>query len=214
MNKIVEDFNRYYFEYELWFEKNEFAYKSELNLIKSMIPDYENGIEIGVGTGLFSEPFGIKFGVDPSFSMMRLAKDRGIRVIKGVAEKLPLKSNIFDLVIFVTAICFVKNPFKALVDINRILKMNTNIIVGFVNPYSKIGRMYKWKKNKSKFYKNAFFYDYYEVEKLLIMSGFELELVRQTLFSELKDINDVDEIRDGHRDGAFISILARKSKSS
>ena len=93
----VEPFEKYTRRYDEWFEKSRFAYESELQAVKSVWPEQGVGIEIGVGTGRFAAPLGIKFGVEPSISMGQVARRRGINVIRGVAEALPIKGENFEI---------------------------------------------------------------------------------------------------------------------
>ena len=51
---IIEPFVGHYIEYENWFEKNRFAYQSELASIREFIPDHKRGTEIGIGSGRFA----------------------------------------------------------------------------------------------------------------------------------------------------------------
>lgn len=210
MNKIIKNFNNHVKEYENWFKRNRFAYESEIKLIKTIIPKFERAIEVGIGSGLFSRPFGIKFGIDPSLKMLDLARERGINVVQGVAEKLPLKMGYFDFVMFVTTICFVNNSIKSFIEINRILKQSGNVLIGFVNPLSDLGKLYLRKKNESKFYKNARFFSYDEIKNILSQTGFKIVKTKQTIFNSLDNLNFIDEIRDGCNSGGFISILAEK----
>jgi ubiquinone/menaquinone biosynthesis C-methylase UbiE len=71
----TEMFDKYYMDYDNWFIKNKLAYQAELNLIRKLIPKGK-GLEIGVGTGRFAIPFGIKEGVEPSNRMAEIAKKR------------------------------------------------------------------------------------------------------------------------------------------
>jgi len=69
----------------------------------------KKGIEIGVGSGRFAVPLGIKTGVDPSPRMREIAQQKGVKVIDAVAEELPFENSQFELVLMVTTICFVDN---------------------------------------------------------------------------------------------------------
>ena len=73
-------FNHNYKKYDLWYERNKFAYLSELEAVKKVLPKRGEGLEIGVGTGRFAAPLGITAGVDPSKNMIKIAKKRGIDV--------------------------------------------------------------------------------------------------------------------------------------
>jgi len=53
----------------------------------------DKGSRSGVGTGRFAVE---KTGVDPARSMLDRAEERGVEVIQGVAEALPLECSSFD----------------------------------------------------------------------------------------------------------------------
>jgi len=79
----VEPFERFTQRYEEWFEKHRLAYLSELRAVDMLLPENrERCVEIGVGTGRFAVPLGIKYGVEPSKKMAEIARKRGIRVLK------------------------------------------------------------------------------------------------------------------------------------
>lgn len=56
----IEPFEKYAGQYEDWFEKNRFVYESELEAVKAQMPEGGDCIEIGVGSGKFALPPGIK----------------------------------------------------------------------------------------------------------------------------------------------------------
>ncbi len=64
-----------------------------------------------MGTGRFAVPLGIKIGVEPAAAMAIMAQRRGIKVYRAVAEALPFRSDSFDLVVMVTVLCFLRDPF-------------------------------------------------------------------------------------------------------
>jgi ubiquinone/menaquinone biosynthesis C-methylase UbiE len=101
-------------EYDAWFETHEWVYQSEVEAIRRFIPKTGNGIEIGVGTGLFAIPFGIRFGIEPARAMAEIARKRGINVYEAKAEKLQFQDNSFDFALMVTTLCFLKNPFTGI----------------------------------------------------------------------------------------------------
>ena len=107
----IEPFEKYSKEYDEWFIKNQNIYLAELNAIKRFVPFDKFGVEIGVGTGRFALPLGIKVGVDPSRKMAEISRKRGIQVYEGVAEQLPFKDKIFDYILMVTTICFLETGF-------------------------------------------------------------------------------------------------------
>jgi len=206
----IEPFEKYAQKYENWFDINKYAYQSEINAIKSLMPDFKNGVEIGVGSGKFALPLGIKFGIEPSSKMRKIAQSKGIEVIDGVAEDLPLKNEDFDLVLMVTTLCFLDDVKKVFLEVYRILKKGGYFINGFVDKKSKIGKIYQKNKEKSIFYKIAVFYSTEEVISLLKETCFKNIELRQTIFNTLDRISGVEEVKEGHGEGSFIAIRARK----
>ncbi len=184
-------------EYEAWFVENRAVYYSELQAIRliSKIPD--NAVEIGVGSGLFAEPLGIKTGIEPSEAMRKKAKERGIHVIDGVAENLPWKDNSIDYALMVTTICFVDDVRKSLSEVYRILQNNGNLIIGFVDKNSPEGKFYQKNKEKSLFYKDATFHSTEELCKYLKETGFSIKKTQQTVFGLLNEVVDFQETSDG-----------------
>ena len=205
----TEVFDKYYKDYDNWFFKHELAYKAEINLIKKLIPKGK-GLEVGVGTGKFAIPFGIKDGVEPSDKMGEIAEEKGIRVVKGVAEYLPYDDNIFDFVLIVTTICFVDDPLKTLKEARRVIKPDGYIIIGFVDRESMIGQEYEKYKDKSKFYSPAIFYSSKQIEDFLEKSGFIQIESYQTLFHPLNKIKEIEPVTKGYGKGAFIGMRGKK----
>lgn len=94
-----------------------------------MVPVEKTGVEIGIGSGIFAEQTGIRFGIDLSEKMLEYARQRGLEVQNGVAENLPYENESFDFAVFITSICFVENPELAVKEAYRILKNQGEIII-------------------------------------------------------------------------------------
>jgi ubiquinone/menaquinone biosynthesis C-methylase UbiE len=206
----VEPFEKYTSRYDEWFDKYRFAYESELGAVGSLLPKHSIGIEIGVGTGRFAAPLGIKFGVEPSMSMGKVARKRGINVIRAVAEALPLKGESFEVVIMITVICFVDDIETALREGARILKSGGFIIVGFIDRGSSIGATYEEHKNETVFYREANFYTPDEVNYHLKKVGFKDISFAQTIFRDLDEINYIESVKKGYGEGAFVVVKGVK----
>ena len=98
-------FQKHVKKYDDWYEKHPEVYQSELSAIKAhllTLPKDIKGIEVGVGTGRFSAPLGLKEGIEPVEAMSKYAVRRGVEIMQGTAEKLPYKDMQFDFVLFVT----------------------------------------------------------------------------------------------------------------
>lgn len=73
----IGPFEKHSDEYDEWFIKNYDVYQAELEAIRQLIPfPQAKGLEVGVGSGNFAVPFGIKVGVEPSEQMALKAKER------------------------------------------------------------------------------------------------------------------------------------------
>jgi len=207
----IRPFEQYTERYEKWFENNRFAYTSELEAVKSLLPE-GGGIEIGVGAGRFAEPLGIEFGIDPSIAMLGKAKKRKISVVVGVGECLPIAGNSFDFALITTTLCFLNNIEETFKEVKRILKENGSIILGFIDRESFLGELYLKKKEKSPFYKTANFYSVKEVIEKLNKTGFFRPEINQTLFTFLEELSRIDDIKDGYGEGGFVIIRMRKNR--
>lgn len=197
-------------DYENWFLENPFAYQSEIEAVKHLLPQKGEGVEIGVGSGRFAGPLGVRFGVEPSENMRKLARKAGIDAIEGIAEDLPYEDSKFDFAMMVTTICFLDDAEKSFFEVHRILKEGGSFIVGFIDRESMIGRIYQRYKNENVFYKIATFYSVNEVLKILEKSGFHDFEFTQTIFRKLTEINSVEPVKKGHGEGSFVAVKAIK----
>jgi len=197
-------------EYEQWFTDNHFAFLSEVEAIRKVLPANGRGVEIGIGSGIFALPLGIKEGCDPSAAMREKAVERGLNAIDGIAENLPYEDESIDFVLMVTTICFVDDVNKTFQEIFRVLKPGGAVIVAFVDKNSPVGKFYLKEKEKSLFYRDANFYSTEEVYKFLMNNGFTIEKTIQTLFGELKKVMDIQQPENSSGKGSFVVIKAKK----
>lgn len=208
---LTKPFDEHLDEYEQWFSNNHYAYESELEAIRKVLPKEGKGIEIGIGSGIFAVPLGIKEGVEPSKAMRVKAAERGLYVIDGVAEKLPVEDKSYDFALMVTTICFVDDINRSFAEAYRILKENGSLIIGFVDKDSPVGKLYLSFKDQSIFYKDARFYSTEEVYRILRRNNFTLIDTYQTVFGMLNEINEIQEPENGYGKGSFVVIKAEKT---
>lgn len=209
----IEPFEKHAVEYEAWFEKNRFVYESELRAIKGQLPESGEGMEVGVGSGRFAAPLGIKLGIDPSGEMRALAQSRGIAAIDGVAEKLPFEDGRFAFVLMVTAVCFLDDIQTAFEEAFRVLKPGGGLINGFIDKDSPLGKSYQRHKNESVFYKMATFYSVEEVISHLEKTGFMNLEFSQTIFHRPSEIKGLEPVKKGFGEGSFVVVKAKKPKT-
>jgi len=201
-------FDKYYKKYDLWYERNRFAYLSELEAIKKVLPKKGKGLEIGVGTARFAKPLGIKYGIDPSKKMLEIAKKKGVNVRLGYGEKLPFKDSTFDYVAIIITLCFVKDPIKVLSEAKRVLKKNGKIIIAIVDRGSFLGKFYQ--RKKSVFYKQAKFFSVKETTWLLKKIGFIRFSYYQTIFKLPENTDSIEKPKKGFGKGGFVVISGEK----
>ena len=206
----IDPFEKHTAEYEAWFENHRLVYESELRAIEGQLPKKGEGMEVGVGSGRFAAPLGIKLGVDPSSKMRELARSRGIAAIDGVAEKLPFADCRFHFVLMVTTICFLDDIESALKEAFRVLKPGGNLIIGFIDKDSPVGTLYQQHKSESVFYKAATFYSVDEVTSYLKKTGFKNLNFTQTIFHRLSEIENLEPIKNGYGEGSFVVVKAFK----
>ncbi|MBN2631952.1 MAG: methyltransferase domain-containing protein [Bacteroidales bacterium] len=206
----TEPFDYHSVEYEQWFSENHFVFLSELEALRKIVPARGRGVEIGIGNGIFAVPLGIGEGIEPSGPMREAAIEKGLKVLDGVAEDLPLPDRSYDFAVMITTICFVDDINLSLAEARRILKNDGFIILGFVDKDSPVGKLYFKNKEKSIFYKDAVFYSTAEVNELLGKHGFVISDTLQTVFGLLPEIKEIQEPENGYGRGSFIVIKAKK----
>ncbi len=209
---VVTVFEEHALEYDAWFDAHSAVYQAELAALRKWIPAAGSGLEVGVGTGRFAIPLGIKFGIDPSRRMLELARRRGLRVCQAVGEHLPFRDAQFDLVLLVTVICFVDDVPALLRELSRVLKSGGHLIIGFINRNSALGRLYESRKETSAFYRDARFYSVEEVTGRVREAGFRSLRYCETLFGDATQLGSSDlEVRDGYGNGAFVVLDAQNT---
>ncbi|MDD3876157.1 MAG: class I SAM-dependent methyltransferase [Bacteroidales bacterium] len=201
-------FDNYTNDYENWFKENYSLFQSELLALKQVIPVEKKGLEIGVGSGIFAEKLDIKFGIDISENMLNYARKRQINVVQGFAESLPYPDSSFDYAVFITSICFINNPSKALDEAYRVIKNGGDLIIAFIDKDSTLGQKLTIKKEDSKFFKTANLYSAKDMISLIETTKFKITKVLQTLI-DLNNKRPENPI-EGFGKGSFVVIKGQK----
>jgi SAM-dependent methyltransferase len=207
---MTDTFEEWAQAYDDWFVRHELIYRCELAAVKALLPAAGRGLEIGVGTGRFAGPLGLEVGVEPARAMAEISRARGIQVIRGYAEALPIAAASFDFALLVTVLCFLQNPLQALVEATRVLKPQGCLMIGMIDPDSPLGRSYEANKEKSRFYRQARFHRIRQVLQWLDELGYPNPRTCQTIFQELPAITAPEPARAGYGEGAFVVIAAQK----
>ncbi|MHB1348156.1 MAG: class I SAM-dependent methyltransferase [Candidatus Humimicrobiaceae bacterium] len=178
-----------------------------MEIIRQLLPESGEGIEIGVGTGIFASRLGIKHGVEPSEKMGNEAAKKGIHVINAFAEELPIADGSYQFALMVTVDCFLDDVTKAFKEVWRILVKGGYFIIALIDRKTPLGMIYEQHKHSDSFYKYANFHSSEELIILLEKAGFEVLEKKQTIYT-LE--NKVQEIREGVGEGVFAVIKAKK----
>jgi len=170
-------------EYDSWYDNN-ILFKSELAALGVLGYPSNNSIEIGVGTGRFAQRLHIPFGLEPAKKAAMLAKDRGVNVVVGKAEDMPIKDKSFEWVYFIFSLCFVEDQKKAIKEAVRILKRGGKLVIGFVPKDSPWGKLYRKKGEKGHpLYKYANFFTPKQLDKWVCSLGLkEQETISSLIF--------------------------------
>jgi SAM-dependent methyltransferase len=201
--------------YDAWFEEEGgLIFASEVEALRQALPLLPKPwIEVGVGSGRFAQALGIDIGLDPSSELLKIARNRGVRVLLGRGEEAPFKEGYFGAIFFIVTLCFVDSPERILSEAARLLKTGGKVILGMVFRENPWGQLYQAKKEMGHhFYRYAMFYTYAEVDLLLKQTGFSIEKVASTLFQNPGEVNHMELPRQGFSaDAGFTVILAGKT---
>ena len=196
--------------YDQWFEDHRDAYRSELAALRRLVPEAGRGLAVGVGTGRFAAPLGIRVGLDPARTPLKRARERGVEVTRGVAEHLPFRDDAFDTVLVVTTVCFVDDIPRMLAEAGRVLSTSGSLVVGYVDRESPLGRVYQEHKDENPFYREATFVTTDELREELAAAGFTDTAFVQTIYRPLGEIDGPEPVEEGYGDGSFVAVRARR----
>jgi SAM-dependent methyltransferase len=203
-------FELHHHRYDEWFIHHATAYQSELLAVRALLPWRGLGLAIGVGTGRFAAPLGVQVGIDPAQAVLAYATKRGVSVVPGTAEALPFSDCSFDYALSVTTICFVDDATAMLTEAYRILKPGGKLVIGFIDRTSELGQYYLAHQAENVFYREATFFSADEVQRLLRDVGFTEPVWVQTLSKRLDEINEIEPLRAGYGQGAFVVVNAKR----
>lgn len=195
-------------EYEAWFIENKVLFQSELLALKRVVPIDKKGVEIGIGTGIFAEQLGIRYGIDPSEKMLLYARQRGLEVQQGVAEQLPYENQSFDFAALITSLCFVDDPEYALKEVYRILKYKGELIIAILDKETPFGKFQEGGKRNDPFYKHARFFSVPEIKDLMDNNNIKITQIVQTLVDPAT--SKIENPTNGFGKGTFVVIKGVK----
>jgi ubiquinone/menaquinone biosynthesis C-methylase UbiE len=205
---MVMAFEEHSREYDLWYTEHSAIYDSEVKAVEPLTPS-GLGLEVGVGSGAFAFRLGIPIGVDPALNMLRIAKRRGIDVLRAVGEGLPFRDRSFDYVLMINTLCFLREPAAALSEAHRVLRGSGQLIVCEVPRDSSWGRLIEEKGMAGhRFYRYAKLRTVAEACHILEEVGFKVVAARGTLSFSPADVERVEEPEKSVRGKGFVCLKA------
>jgi ubiquinone/menaquinone biosynthesis C-methylase UbiE len=229
-------FDEYAHEYDAWFLQNRNVLESELLLLKHMLGDPERALSVGCGSGLFEHllrtdhGIDIRNGVEPAEGMAEIARKRGMDVVPGSAEQIPMEDGEFDTVIMNGTPGYVADLRAAFAEGYRVLLPGGAIVVLDVPAESSYGLLYSFAGVRGtwddahlqkvapahpypvEFVANANWRTTDEKAELLREVGFTDLTFAQTLTVHPKYSNDrVEEPSEGFDRGDYVAIRGLKA---
>jgi ubiquinone/menaquinone biosynthesis C-methylase UbiE len=174
----VAPFEQLASRYDAWFdgERGRRIFPVEVACLRGLLAGVPRPwLEVGVGTGRFAAALGIEDGIDPSNAVLELARHRGVKVKRGVAEKLPCDDQSYGAVFMIVTVCFLAEPVQAFAECARVLKPGGSLIIGLVPKDSPWGKSYATKGREGHpFYSVTTFYTCQDVIDMAGAHGFAL----------------------------------------
>src|SRR3990172_8258032 len=121
-------------EYDRWYasRRGRWIGRCELDLLLSVLQPRagESMLDVGCGTGFFTRELsgqitGRIIGVDINHEWVRYALQKGgARSAYAIADArvLPFRKDSFDMVISIAALCFIKEPLRAIHEVIRVTR--------------------------------------------------------------------------------------------
>jgi SAM-dependent methyltransferase len=167
-------------EYDRWFDSHHEEFLAELARIREAFPgNCPHAIEIGAGSGRFARALGIELAIEPSLALARMARTRGIEVIRARAEKLPLRKSSVLGVLLVTVICYLEDPSLAFDECYRVLEPGGLFVVAFIEKGGLIYQKYIHSPGKHRFLSQARFHTRGEIYGSICKAAFRVERIDQ-----------------------------------
>lgn len=141
-------------EYDAWYQtpRGRWIGETESGLLRRMLGPRsgESLLDVGCGTGYFTRQFAradklAVTGLDPNRDWLEFAERHAVgteNYVGGSALALPFADDSFDLVVSVTALCFVADQRRALAEMLRVTRCR--VALGLLNRHS----LLYWQKGR------------------------------------------------------------------
>lgn len=201
--------------YDAWYatERGSWIGKTEYRLLGELL-DLRPGetlLDVGCGTGYFTRRFSVdvswSVGADINFAALRFAAQRGGSYLAADARSLPFPDKSFDVVVSITALCFMAEPERAVAEMARVARRH--IALGLLNRRSLL-YFAKGRGDDQGAYQGARWHT--TAEAIALFAGISVPVLRTAVFlpSGGSVARWVEPGLQRHRSdwGAFIAVAA------
>jgi SAM-dependent methyltransferase len=208
-----ETFDRDAVRYDAWFDSatGRVLFHAEVEAVLPLLKDLPAPLlEVGVGTGRFAQALGVTCGIDLALGALRLARARGIHVVRSDGGNLPFPNQTFGGLLLIFTLCFAE-PHPLLREAKRVLKPEGKLILADVLRDSAWGRWYQERKAAGHpFYRHAVFYSFDELVYLLTDAGFAPTAVTSAITQAPGGVPVPEPPYQGRKAGAsFVCLQAQ-----
>jgi len=145
----ISAFNKVAGEYDAWYNhpQGKQVFTAELNAVDQLLPSEGIGLELGAGTGIFSQHLTksdrMIICLDPSEEMLVRAKERDLPIVLGLADYQPFRVGVLDFTFLVSVMEFLDNPVQVFKENVDTAKPEATMTVLFINSDSPWGDFYR-----------------------------------------------------------------------
>jgi ubiquinone/menaquinone biosynthesis C-methylase UbiE len=180
-----EVFEREAAAYDAWYDTalGRAVLRDELAALRPLLTGLPRPwLEIGVGSGRFAAALGARVGVDPATSALVIARRRGVRVVRGVGELLPLGESVFGAVLLTTTLEFVADPVAVLREGRRVLRPAGALVLGTIPAEGAWAAHYRTlARQGDPYFRRARFFRREELDRVLDAAGMRRTRLRTAL---------------------------------
>lgn len=176
-NEKIDHFNSIASQRDYWRKKNAYYYSEIEKLMKFLVPDGKKVIEIGSGTGdlLNSVKPGTGVGVDFSYEMVRIAKEKYPHLKFRVDDAEELKENEkYDYIIMSDLMGELTDVWQAFRELRKVTNEDSRVIITYYNylwePLIRLAERLRLKMPQD--YQN--WLSLYDIENILALNGYEV----------------------------------------